>query len=163
MHHSDTQTHKSGIKNYLNYSRICTFSTRKLFHSRSKHNALRYYNVFCGKYGTIMILSKMRVCVVRYSKMCAAHSVIETILCLKLIKWGLSWEELECVANAICVLHDNIIIIFVFNWSFLGQNGRHFADDIFRCILLNGKFCIFIIVTVKFVPEGPIDHNPSLV
>ena len=24
------------------------------------------------------------------------------------------------------------------------QNGRHFADDIFRCIFVNGKFCILI-------------------
>ena len=25
-----------------------------------------------------------------------------------------------------------------------GQNGRHFADDIFRCNFVNEKFCILI-------------------
>ena len=25
-----------------------------------------------------------------------------------------------------------------------GQNGRHFADDIFRCIFVNEKFCTLI-------------------
>ena len=45
-----------------------------------------------------------------------------------------------------------------------GQNGRHFADDIFRCILLNETFYILIeIISLKFVPKGPIDNNPALV
>ena len=44
-----------------------------------------------------------------------------------------------------------------------GQNGRHFADDIFRCIFVNEKFCILIKISLKFVSEGPIDNNPALV
>ena len=40
-----------------------------------------------------------------------------------------------------------------------GQNGRHFA----RCIFVNEKFCILIKISLNFVPEGPIDNNPSLV
>ena len=31
-----------------------------------------------------------------------------------------------------------------FNSSPSGQNGRHFSDDIFRCIFVNEKFCILI-------------------
>ena len=31
---------------------------------------------------------------------------------------------------------------FPVNSSPPGQNGRHFADDVFRCIFLNEKFCI---------------------
>ena len=42
------------------------------------------------------------------------------------------------------------------------QNGRLFADDIFRCIFVNEKFCILIKIS-KFVPNGPIDNNPALV
>ena len=30
------------------------------------------------------------------------------------------------------------------NSSLPGQNGPHFADDVFRCIFLNEKFCILI-------------------
>ena len=44
-----------------------------------------------------------------------------------------------------------------------GQNGRHFADDISRCIFVNEKFCILIKVSLKFVAKIPIDNNTALV
>ena len=47
--------------------------------------------------------------------------------------------------------------------SLPGQNGRHFADDIFKCISLNEKAWISIKIPVKFVPKGPINNNPALV
>ena len=43
------------------------------------------------------------------------------------------------------------------------QNARHFADDIFRRIFLNEKFCVLIKISLKFVPKGPIYNNPALV
>ena len=49
------------------------------------------------------------------------------------------------------------------NSSLLGQNGRHFADDIFRCVFVNEKFCILIKISLNFVPKGPIDNNHALV
>ena len=49
------------------------------------------------------------------------------------------------------------------NTSSPGQNGRHFTDDIFRCIFLNEKFCILIKISLKFVPKGLIINNPALV
>ena len=52
---------------------------------------------------------------------------------------------------------------YVINSSPPGQNGGHFAEDIFSCIFLNEKFCILIKISVKFVPKGPIDNNPALV
>ena len=41
-----------------------------------------------------------------------------------------------------------------------GQNGRHFADDIFKFIFMNEKFCLFFLIrnSLKFVPKGPIDN-----
>ena len=44
----------------------------------------------------------------------------------------------------------------------LGQNGRHFADAIYRCILVNG-YCILIKISLKFVPKGLIGNNSALV
>ena len=44
-----------------------------------------------------------------------------------------------------------------------GQYGRHFPNDISRCLLMNEKFCILIKVSPKFVPKCPIDNNPALV
>ena len=37
------------------------------------------------------------------------------------------------------------------------------ADDIFRRIFVNEKFCILIKISLKFVPQSPIDNNPELV
>ena len=45
----------------------------------------------------------------------------------------------------------------------LDKNGAILAEDIFRCIFVNEKFCILIKISLKFVPKGPIDYNPVLV
>ena len=50
-----------------------------------------------------------------------------------------------------------------YNSSPPGQNGRHFADDIFRCIFMNEKFYILFEISLKFLPNGLIDNNPALV
>ena len=44
-----------------------------------------------------------------------------------------------------------------------GQNGRHFADNIFRCIFVSEKFSILMTISLQFVPKGPIDNNRALV
>ena len=43
------------------------------------------------------------------------------------------------------------------------QNGRHFADDIFKRIFLDGNVGISIKISLKFVPKGPINSIPALV
>ena len=43
------------------------------------------------------------------------------------------------------------------------QNGRHFADDTFRGIFLKENVKISIKISLKFVPESPIDNIPALV
>ena len=45
----------------------------------------------------------------------------------------------------------------------LGLNGRHFPDDIFKCIFETEKICILIRISLKFVPKGPINNIPALV
>ena len=49
------------------------------------------------------------------------------------------------------------------NSSLPGQNGRHFADDVFKSIFVNEEFCTAIEISLKFVHNGPIDNNPALV
>ena len=44
-----------------------------------------------------------------------------------------------------------------------GQNGRRFADDIFRCIFVNEKFYILIKISLKFVPKVPTDNVSALI
>ena len=41
--------------------------------------------------------------------------------------------------------------------------GRHFAEDIFKCIFLNENIWISIQISLKFVPKGPINNIPALV
>ena len=43
------------------------------------------------------------------------------------------------------------------------QNGRHFADDIFKCIFLNENVWISIEISLIFVPKGRINNIPALV
>ena len=43
------------------------------------------------------------------------------------------------------------------------QNGRHFADDIFKRIFVNENVRISIKISLKFVPKGPINNIPALV
>ena len=43
------------------------------------------------------------------------------------------------------------------------QNGRHFPDDIFKCIFVIENVWISIKISLKFVPTGPINNIPALV
>ena len=45
----------------------------------------------------------------------------------------------------------------------LGQNGCHFAGDIFKCIFMNANFRILIQISLNFVPKGPICSKSALV
>ena len=79
----------------------------------------------------------------------------------------MAWHN-TCRCQAIsCTNHDSvhwcIYITKHLNLSLPGRNGHHFADDIFRCILVNEKFYILINISLNFVPKGPIDNNPALV
>ena len=43
------------------------------------------------------------------------------------------------------------------------QNGRHFADDTFKCIFFNENVGISIKISLNFVPKGLINNIPALV
>ena len=43
------------------------------------------------------------------------------------------------------------------------QNGRHFTDDVFKWIFLNGNVWVPIKSLQSFVPNGPIYNNSELV
>ena len=44
-----------------------------------------------------------------------------------------------------------------------GRNGRHFSDDIFKCIFLSENVSITIKISLTFVPKGPINNILALV
>ena len=45
----------------------------------------------------------------------------------------------------------------------LRENGRHLADDIFKCIFLNENAWIAMKISLKFVPKCPMNNSTALV
>ena len=45
----------------------------------------------------------------------------------------------------------------------LSQNGRHFPDNLLKCIFLKENVWIVIKISLKIVPEGPVNNIPALV
>ena len=80
-----------------------------------------------------------------------------------MIFWTLDPEEFT----------NNIPLISIITWKTFEacyintlrprQNGRHFADDMFKCIFLNENIWIPIEISLKFVPQGPVNNIPALV
>ena len=46
---------------------------------------------------------------------------------------------------------------------YINTNGRHFSDDICKSIFLNENIRISITISLKFVPNDPINNIPTLV
>ena len=71
--------------------------------------------------------------------------------------WGMSpWQPLLWLQS----WHP---VLYVMNTLRPRQNGRHFADNIFKCIFLNENVSFSIKISPKFVPKGPIYNIPALV
>ena len=106
----------------------------------------------------------------------------------KIIAVGISWKKMKAILtefsvefipwwvhswwNIIVLTHFNTLIPRqngrylpdnTFNTLRPRQNGRHFADDTFKRIFLNENVWISIKISLKFVPEGPINDIPELV
>ena len=53
-----------------------------------------------------------------------------------------------------------ILIGWLFNTLRPKQNGRHFPNDIFKCIFLNENVWISIKISLKSVCKGPVNNIP---
>ena len=85
-------------------------------------------------------------------------------LCEVIHRWSLDSLTKGSIIRKACPCHDVIIrCAGSFNTLRPRQNGRHFADDIFKYIFLNENVWIPIRISLKFVPKGPINNIPSLV
>ena len=69
----------------------------------------------------------------------------------------------HCIART----SATVVLIMQYKWVLNSlrprQNGRHFADDIFKRIFLNENFWIPIKISLKFVPKGSINNILALV
>ena len=59
--------------------------------------------------------------------------------------------------------HCSQLVQELINTLRLRQNGRHFPDDIFKLHFLDDNVQISIKISLKFVPNGPINDIPALV
>ena len=57
----------------------------------------------------------------------------------------------------------NISSVIAFSTLRQRQNGRHFPDNICKCIFFNENVWISVKISLKFVPKGPINNIPALV
>ena len=63
---------------------------------------------------------------------------------------------------------DNVKVLYIETSVLINtlrprQNGRHFSDNIFKWIFLNENVWISIKISLKFVPNVPINNIPALV
>ena len=58
------------------------------------------------------------------------------------------YEQIQNYIRGLAILRDYIFV--------------NMADDIFECISVNEQFGIFIKISLKFAPEGPIDNESTL-
>ena len=78
------------------------------------------------------------------------------------------WTKSPILAKNYCVIYRyrNIGPLWVewpVNTLRPRENGRHFADDIFKRFFLNENVSISIKISLKFIPKGPTDNIPALV
>ena len=94
-------------------------------------------------------------------KMCDEGAKLSKLWCIKLfVKYGFlekcSWYNLP--PRLMGGLHVSRV-----NTLRPRQNGRHFAEDIFKCIFMNENVWFPIKLSLKFVPKGLIKNIPELV
>ena len=65
--------------------------------------------------------------------------------------------------NSLFVKRCDVPLMFCFNTLRPRQNGRHFADDIFKRLFLNENIWIPMKISLKFVPKCSINNIPALV
>ena len=78
----------------------------------------------------------------------------------------ISRKTLHIIQNLRDLWHHQLYQIsdpLFFNTLRPRQNGRHFADDIFKCIFVNENAWIALKILLKFAPKVRINNIPALV
>ena len=89
-------------------------------------------------------------CTHKFIRDAICHIWLNGVLTYRLLKFGHAWE-----------LHRSFLSEY--NTLRPRQNGRHIPDDIFKYIFLDENVLISAKISLKLVPEGPINDIPALV
>ena len=131
-----------------------------MFMPLARRGKVFFTTLFRDVVNSWVVWSKWQICIT----FCVMNSVIRVHLQICNTKHRIEWGMLFTFTklryrgrNSFQLVTYNIV-----NSSPPGQNGRHFADDLFRCIFVNEHFRILNKITLKFVPSGLIDNNSAL-
>ena len=103
------------------------------------------------------------ICIYKYKQVFDPNPAVESRQSWHCTQNG-CWDNFfNCIT-----IHGNLFSSIVTQHSCINplrpkQNGRHFADDIFICIFLNENEWHLSKVSLKFVPNVPINNIPTLV
>ena len=124
----------------------------------------RYQAIIWTNAGILLIesLGKNQWNLNRNSYSCIQENPFENVVCQNGDHCAQGWDELSGLSTWLWIIQYPWQTSF-FNSSPPEQNGRHFADDAFRCIFVNESLCISIQSSLKFVPKGQIDKKSALV
>ena len=129
-----------------------------------KYHAARilvYMGLFYRLGGRVDLFDTKSKCVVLY------FSIIQLIQGPSLIQWKrvglLSDESVNLCWEHVSPIYSLFQSPAQFNTLRPRQYGRHFADDIFKCIFLNENVWILTRISLKFILKGPINNIPALV
>ena len=92
----------------------------------------------------------------KMAQITGTHEFELMIVVLTFTVWPAGWVSMNHILLEMPSIH-------LFNTLRLKQNGRHFTDDIFKCIFLNENEWILLKISLKFVVKGPINSIPALV
>ena len=106
------------------------------------------------------LLSRAHLHVLPQLKVVTASVKIPFMLCTS-EKYSWKWHDLTLFTLA--AITPNRMCGLNFNTLRPRQNGRYFADDIFKCIFLNENAWISLKISLKFVPKVRINNIPALV
>ena len=77
-------------------------------------------------------------------------------------QWLVNSPHKGPVTQKMFTFDDVIMLYATINTLTPWRNGRHFADDIFKCNFLDENVWIPIKISLTFVPQGPINNIPAL-
>ena len=80
----------------------------------------------------------------------------------KNIHWHATWVVWHQWTTYVVMVGEIHLVKQCLNSIPPGQNGRHFVD-VFRCIFVNQKCCVFDWNFTELFPKGPIENNAGLV
>ena len=149
---------------YVSVTESCTVWAKKYVWSDLYFNSVQH--MFAAFKYTDALLGKGQGCFC-YTSQCILPSV--NCICIFLILNSYFYYG-YILSKDLPVLHKTCkatVFVHVISLYILlieaETNGRHFADDVFKCIFRNDNAWSPIKISLKFVPKGPINNIPALV